>query len=562
MPERDLPLLPGIRLLRMLWRMLPPVFIGVNLIAWAHLLDASESLKRQALVTSLFIIAFTGVAALVREILSPHRPGMRLVAMADHRAERLAAVVRALAFIFLFTELAIYLVHANEWHEAVASALALFRNTAIIIFVASALSRSAVFRSLRPDSIESYGDVLRSLIVRVVYPIAVLTALFFVFASALDQFDVAQWFATRVGWTVVILIVVRVLYRYLRLHMRRAVAFIHAEETEAAGGEATEPSPTHIGVERMAGRALKIAVIIGTFLLLLRTWGLTLDGLIGILEAHQLPVFGASYFRIANAAVQVATVLILWSFVKDLLIFIVFPKADTAVGIRYAILTILRYTVFVLAAFVGLDALEIDTSALAVFAGAFGVGLAFGLRDIFANFFSGLIILLERPVRVGDLVQVGSVTGRIEAIRLRGTSIRTGEGTTIIIPNQQMIGERLTNMSHDMKRARLQVQVGVAYDADPALVERVLVNAARDDGRILSDPGPFVRFTNFGDSSIDFTLNAYTAHVDDRWAIGSDLRRAVFASLKRADIEIPFPQVDHRITYDVRFEEEKRARES
>jgi small-conductance mechanosensitive channel len=145
---------------------------------------------------------------------------------------------------------------------------------------------------------------------------------------------------------------------------------------------------------------------------------------------------------------------------------------------------------------------------------------------------------------VGDSVAVAGIEGKIEAIRLRGTTIRTFDGTTVIIPNTQMIGERLTSLSYGLHTARMQVDVGVSYDADPHEVERVLLEVARADKRVLEDPAPFVRFNAFGASSLDFLMRCYTHEVSDRFNIASQLKVAVFEALKKNGIEIPFPQQD------------------
>ena len=161
-------------------------------------------------------------------------------------------------------------------------------------------------------------------------------------------------------------------------------------------------------------------------------------------------------------------------------------------------------------------------------------------------------MLLERPVRVGDTIEVAGVTGKIEAIRLRGTTLRTFDGTTVIVPNTHMIGDRLSNLTHGLTTARMQIDVGVGYGEDPKRVEEILLRIARADPRVSSDPAPVVRFTNFGDSSLDFTLRVWTQDLGERWAMVSDLRVAVFEAFREAGIEIPFPQRDLHIRSDVR----------
>ena len=187
---------------------------------------------------------------------------------------------------------------------------------------------------------------------------------------------------------------------------------------------------------------------------------------------------------------------------------------------------------------------------LAVFAGGASVGLAFGMKDIFSNFFSGLIMLLERPVRVGDTIEVSGNKGKVEAIRLRGTTLRTFDGTMVIVPNTEMIGSSLANLSYTLETARMQIDVGVSYGESPAKVEEVLLRVARADWRVLGDPEPVVRFNNFGASSLDFCLRVWTHEIDARWAMISELRAKVFEAFREEGIEIPFPQTDLHIRSD------------
>ncbi len=230
--------------------------------------------------------------------------------------------------------------------------------------------------------------------------------------------------------------------------------------------------------------------------------------------------------------------------VRQTLTFFVFPRTRLEIGARYAILAVLRYTVIALAFVLALGAVGIETGSLGWFFGAAGVGIGLGLQDVIGNFFSGLIMLVERPIRVGDTVQVGETTGRVEDIRMRGTVIRTYENTSVTIPNRQMLGERVTNLSYGMGHTRLKIEVGVDYGEDPRRVRDLLLEVATQHSDVLADPEPTVWFMNFGASSIDFTLLCYTPRLTSRFAVASDLRYAIFETLRRHGISIPFPQLD------------------
>ena len=545
-PPRRVPLVPGIRLVRILWRLLAPLAVGANVLAWAWLLGAAEALRRQALVVAVAIVVVGIVLAVVQEFLSPKNAELRLVPVKDHRAERLAAIIRAVVYVLLFTELSIYLVRVNAWSESVAELLGVLRTCGLIVFGWSALGRSGLMQRLVPEQTTTYPALLLWLFLRVALPLGVLATLFVIVVHAMGYQALAAWVMRGAAWTAALVLVTAVVYRFLRRRLHAAVAFVRDEKV-AEGESASLDAPWWIGVERVLGGILQL--VLGTVAVLvgLGIWDLSASDVARWMAQPIVSGGELTWGSFLGGFVKAAVVWLGYGFVRNLLIFLVFPRTGVEAGARYAMLTVMRYGAWVLVFLFVLGALGMDTSTLAVFAGGATVGLAFGLKDIFSNFFSGLIMLLERPVRVGDTVEVGDVKGKIEAIRLRGTTIRTFEGTIVIVPNTQMIGERLANLSYTLHTARMQVDVGVSYGEDPAHVERILLEVARADGRVIDDPNPVVRFNNFGDSSLDFSLRVWTRDIDDRWALVSDMRRAIIEAFRREGIEIPFPQRDLHI---------------
>lgn len=540
------PLALSIRLMRLARRLLLPLAVSLNLVGWTWLLGASDDLKHQALVASAFILGFALLSGIVGGALSPLRSELRLIPMADYRARRITRIITWILAVLFYTELAIYLVRANGWSETLAQLLELARSIGLILGVAFLISRSGFLRRLRPASIDSYKDLIVSRLIRVVYPLAVLTSLFYVIEVALGYVTLAEWGVRQSLETALIILAAGVLHRFLSLRWRAAVTFMRHEDEE---GDEEEGKPTsiYVGVERIGSGVLRIAVFVGTVLALANTWSLGLGAVPELMQEPVIAGWSRTWGDLIMGVTWIVVVYALWWFLRTLLTFIVFPRADTEPGARYATLTVMKYVAYVLMVLTGLNALGVDTSALTVFAGAAGVGLSFGLQDTVANFVSGLIMLVERPVRVGDLIEVGGTQGRVEGIGLRGTIIRTFDRTSVTIPNKQMIGERLINMSYGMEVARVMIEVGVSYDTDPEVVQGLLLGVAEADERVLDDPAPFVRFTAFGESSLDFRLFAYTAMLGDRWLIGHEMRIEVFKALQRAGIEIPFPQRDLHI---------------
>jgi small-conductance mechanosensitive channel len=218
------------------------------------------------------------------------------------------------------------------------------------------------------------------------------------------------------------------------------------------------------------------------------------------------------------------------------------------VGVRYALGRFVGYLIFLLGAAVALETLGISIAALAAFGAALGVGIGFGLQDIAKNFVSGLILLVERPIQVGDRINLGDVSGDVVEIRTRATIIRTNDDVHLIIPNSKFISETVTNRSYGQPRVRYRIPVGVAYGSDPRAVEEALLEAARKSENVLADPPPSVRFKAFGDSSFDFELLCWTSRMLQRQgAFRSELNFAIYEALKARGIEIPFPQRDLHI---------------
>ncbi len=217
---------------------------------------------------------------------------------------------------------------------------------------------------------------------------------------------------------------------------------------------------------------------------------------------------------------------------------------DMDSGIKGSLERFARYLVVILGLLISLDTLGISLSSLAALGAVLMVGIGFGLQNIAQNFISGLIILLERPIKHGDLIQVGSTTGRVVDIRGRSTLIQTRDDISIIVPNSEFIAQQVVNSSFSGDKIRLHVRVGVAYGSDVDLVRTVLLRVASENPNVLNDPLPQVIFENFGESSLDFDLRVW---VTDLWAndvILSDLRFVIDREFRKSGITIPFPQRD------------------
>jgi X-X-X-Leu-X-X-Gly heptad repeat protein len=227
----------------------------------------------------------------------------------------------------------------------------------------------------------------------------------------------------------------------------------------------------------------------------------------------------------------------------------VYPRIHLAPGLSYAVSSLLNYILLALGFVAGLGVLGVDFSKVSIMAGAFGVGIGFGLQSIVNNFVSGLILLFERPVHVGDMVQVSNVQGRVQRIGIRASVIRTLQGAEIIVPNAQLISEQVTNWTLSDQLRRIDLPVGVSYGTAPKEMIELLEGVARAHPRVLTNPAPRALFMSYGDSSINFELRAWSEY--SSWQqVHSDLTVAVYDALYAAGITIPFPQRDVHVVRD------------
>ncbi|MCJ8297701.1 MAG: mechanosensitive ion channel [Pseudomonadales bacterium] len=213
-------------------------------------------------------------------------------------------------------------------------------------------------------------------------------------------------------------------------------------------------------------------------------------------------------------------------------------------GSCYAITTITRYLLIIICILAGASQFGVEWAKLQWLVAAMGVGLGFGLQEIVANFVSGIIILFEKPVRIGDTVTIGGVTGRVTKIQIRATTISDWDRKEVIIPNKTFVTDQLINWSLSDAITRVLVNVGVAYGSDTELVQRLIQEAATDNPRVLTDPQPEVFFTAFGNSSLDFELRFYVDNLGDRNRAIHEINQQINDSFKRQNVCIAFPQLD------------------
>lgn len=301
-------------------------------------------------------------------------------------------------------------------------------------------------------------------------------------------------------------------------------------------------------------RLLKWAGIISWVLLTLNLFSIrqSVLGYIGDWLSHEISV-GSLSFTAGDLLVFGFTVWLAFA-ISRLVRFVleedIYTRVELGGGVAYAISTILHYVLLLVGVLLAIAAIGVDLTNFTILAGAFGVGLGFGMQAIVNNFVSGLILLFERPVKVEDFVQVGTHQGELKRIGLRASVLRTLDGSEVILPNGQLISEEVTNWTFSDQERRLEISVGVAYGTDPRQVLEMFDRLAAENKDILSEPGPRSIFVGFGESSLDFQLRAWTDKADQWVIVQSDLTLAIHDALLAAGIEIPFPQRDIHIRGD------------
>lgn len=230
------------------------------------------------------------------------------------------------------------------------------------------------------------------------------------------------------------------------------------------------------------------------------------------------------------------------------IVYNVLSESKIELGVRLAVGTIIRYGVLVLGLIIVMQTVGINLSTLTVLAGALGVGIGFGLQNITNNLVSGIIILFERPIKVGDRIQVGDVNGDVISISMRSTTVVTNDNISVIVPNSEFISSTVVNWSHTDRNVRFNIPVGVSYKEDPEAVKKILLEVADIEEGVLKSPKPDVLFDEFADSSLNFKLRVWTStYITTPGVLKSRLYFEIFRKFKENKIEIPFPQRDLHI---------------
>ncbi len=330
------------------------------------------------------------------------------------------------------------------------------------------------------------------------------------------------------------------------------------DDADQASGDAIPELDTKmVDVDAASGQTLlllRIAATTGVFATLWAVWGDVLPAL-AVLERVELAaptldtdggviVPAVTLWSLLLAGFLGALTVIAARNLPAVLELAILQRFPIDAGTRYAIVTLTRYVVIAIGIVWASRLLGIDWGKAQWIVAALGVGLGFGLQEIVANFVSGLIILFERPVRVGDVVTVGEISGTVSRLQIRATTITDWDNKEVIVPNKSFITDQVTNWTLSNATTRLLIPIGVAYGSNIGVAHKAITEAVRSVPGVLSEPNPSVLFVSFGDSSLDFEVRAFVADLSKRLPTLHELHIRINDGLAAAGVEIPFPQRD------------------
>ncbi len=309
--------------------------------------------------------------------------------------------------------------------------------------------------------------------------------------------------------------------------------------TETSSEEAVDLYALGQQTNRLVQTLLVAVGLVGAWLI----WGEMLPAL-SLVGEQAIPGFALKWGELIRFLLVIVVTYFAIGNVPALLEFAVLQHLPLDAGLRYAITSLCRYVLVAMGIYLAYTSLGFDSTSIQWLVAAMGVGLGFGLQEIFANFVSGVILLFERPIRVGDIVTLGDKTGQVSRIRMRATTIVDWDRKEYLVPNKDLVTERLLNWTLSDQTNRIVILVGVAYGSDTDRACRLLVEAATEHPLIVADPSPSAVFDGFGDSTLNLTLRCFLPNLDKRLDTIHDLHSAIDRKFKAAEIEIAFPQLD------------------
>ena len=492
----------------------------------------------QGLLAGVAAAAFARAAA--RALFAPEEPARRLVGLDDETArclhDHLVWSARALA-VAVFLQVA---------HKTLFAPLAVTvaTNTLFATFIAAFLLHLVLrLGRLRHTHGEAFVAIPG------VHPLALALAVLIGLALIAGYTGFAAFIALRV---VVAATVFGALY--LLIAITKAVFASLSEDTRRGRMLAAHLglTPRTVGLAAaLLSATVRLTLIVVSCLLIIGPWEVSTADLFDTVRnvpfGFKVGEINVSLRAVLSALVMLVALLAISRVVQRWLETEFLPRTTLEPSLRISVATICGYVGVITAITLAMAALGIDLQKIALVAGALSVGIGFGLQSIVSNFVSGLILLAERPIRVGDSIVVKGEEGWVRRVRVRATEIETYDRASVIIPNSEFITGVVKNWTHANTNGRIVIKIGVSYDSDPEQVRDLLLELAREHPQVLQAPPPSVFFMAFGNSALDFELRCIVGNVENGLRVKSELHYAILKKFRGAGIEIPYPQTEVRL---------------
>ncbi len=565
-------LIPG--LLRILLDILRAFFLFI--IA----LTVSLALPSNAPIVLSFIYGFA-IATVYKllkgfavESLSPRRGTKRWVMITYSSARR---IYRGLSVLLLFSAITIAIIYVLKVYSYKTDVIELlwfiYRIVTLFLIIWIAVSQRSYLLKVLPYPESKLGKFVNKTI-NLLYPLFIT---FIISLFAIRSLGYALLTYTLITTLVKSMFVVIIAY-FVYLYLSRQI--LHSQERKLEQLKILETKESEYEESKMKNRfriykyLLDYGTVIISAIVILGIWNDTFKDVVSSPAApelfrnvyetilyvfisikkgltHKFVLADGRYttpFKMLFGILVLAAAFVFARYLRNVLQTKFYDKAALEKGAQQAISSGIRYFIIGIAAIIGLNVAGIPLRSLTIFAGAFGIGVGFGMQNIINNLVSGIIIFFEKPIKIGDIIKLnGDIGGTVESINIRSTVIKTFDRTTVVVPNSKFLEGNVVNWVHgDDLVLRAKIQVGVAYGSNTELVRDCLLKVTNEHPDVLKDPEPRVRFAEFGDSSLNFEL-FFWAYIDKRWMAVSDLHFAIDRIFREKGIEISFPQRDLHI---------------
>ncbi|MBP5352329.1 MAG: mechanosensitive ion channel family protein [Alphaproteobacteria bacterium] len=519
-------------------------FLIIGCILW---MVSTKIFAGSLLDTVLMTAAFTSLLAIVEATISrvtfaPNYPQWRLVNISTEKAARFTHLIFTFIILNAIASIQVYIAQEVEYSVETIHFVMII-SCAVIAFFLMFISKIA-FDTYKDDFAEDISSEDEDIEVSHSFKLILLSHVFCmtIFAASLFGYPELSLFILR---HIIMTLILCGLFEVLRRSLIDILQKIIASMPWMRKYRSSKRISAKIDFWMRA--VINPAIGLMLIFTLLNLWGLPGDFL---LQVAKKLLFG---FKIGGIQISLIAIalgisvffisLTVVKIIKNKLNDNILSKIDIDDGIKHSLVSGVSFIGFIVATLLAIIAMGIDLTSLAFIAGALSVGIGFGLQDVIKNLVAGIIILLERPFRVGDWVVLNGEEGKIKQINIRSTEMETFKRTSVIVPNATLISSSVTNLTHGDNMARQTVKVGVSYGSDPELVRQVLLDSVKECKDILKYPAPYVLFQDFGASSLDFELRFYIKNLWDSWTRPSDLRYIIFKKFAENGIEIPFNQL-------------------